>query len=218
FGGPEDLSDLDATTETLEGGLTWRLGSRVTLRAGAGTNETTFDESATDRSSEGEHWLAGLDWRRAKLSASVTVRQNDQQGTVGSSFGQFDGTTWQARVNWTPRSRFDLGLYGSRQLATSVEAGQAFFLNERLGVRFGFPIGSRTAASVYYEVGEREYDGAGRVDDTTSVGGDLGVPLGRRIRLRAGARSTRTEGLEGSRTLTQYNFGLSFGSDRRGFF
>jgi hypothetical protein len=218
FAGGTDLGDLSYQTDRLEGGLTWLVGSRLTLRLGAGTTETTFDEEARDRSNDGDHWLAGLDWRRAKTSAGVTVRREERSGGAGSEFGEFDGTTWQGRLSWTPRSRVGLSIYGGRALSYSVLGDQAYFVHERLGLRVDFPVGRRVGGSAYFESGTRSYDADDREDDVTSWGGQLSMPLGRRLRLAVSGRSTRTEEPTGERSYSEYRVGLSFGSDRRGFF
>lgn len=223
LGGEGELEDLSSYTDSIEGGLTWLAGSRFTVRVGAGTVETTFDESVRDRGNEGDFWIAGIDWRRSKTGASVTVRQGTLRATSGSEFIETDATTYQARVSWTPRARFGVSIYGGQQLSYSVQQGQVSYLEERVGVRLSFPVARTISGSAFYEDGQRTYDFDDSQDDVTSWGGQLSLPVWRRLQLRFAGRTTAIDSPFRSTTYSEYRIGLSFGSsatfgsDNRGF-
>lgn len=216
-----DLSNLDRRTDSIEGGVRLRLGARLTVGLGAGSVETTFDAAARDRSNEGDFLLAELSWDRAKSGASVAVRKNDFRGAPGSELERFEETTWRAQLRWAPSRRMSWALYGQRELAYSVAAAEPFFVDERVGVRLGLPLGTRLAWTLFYEDGRHRFAGGGREDDVTSWGGGLGMPLGRRFRIDLSGRSTEVESALGGRVRTTelgFRAGLSLGEDKSGWF
>lgn len=215
-----DLSDLDRRSESVEGGLRLRLGSRLTLGLGAGSVETTFDDAARDRSNDGDYWLAELAWDRAKSGVSVSVRQNDLVGTPGSELETFDETTWRAQLRWSPSRRMGWALYGQRELAYSVAAAEPYYVDERVGVRLTLPVGTRLAASLFYEDGRHRFAGDLREDDTTSWGGSLSLPLGRRVRVDVNGRSSEIDAPGGRVRTTELGLraGLSLGEEKQGWY
>jgi hypothetical protein len=224
LGGDGDLEDLSSHTDSIEGGLTWLLGSTLRFRAGVGTVETVFDDSARDRGNEGEYWLVGVGWRRSRLSADVAYRSGTLKATEGSEFVEFDDATWQARVTWRVRPRTSLSVYGQNALQYSVREGLASYVDERAGARVAFPILRDVGGSLFYEDGRRTYDLGAREDDVTSWGGQIAMPLWRKLQLSVTGRTTSTDSPFGSTEYSEYRFGVSFGtsatlgSDGGGFY
>lgn len=208
----DELRDLDRKETWIEGGLRWWVTPELSLGVGVGRTETIFEDAARDRSNDGTTLVADLSWARPKTSVGLSVRKSDLEGTPGSEFGFFRGSTGTARVNWTPRDRFSFGLYGLRNLTYTVLADGPYFVDVRIGVELGLPIGRRGALVLFHEQGENRFEGLG-LDDTSSSGASLTFSI-RRLELRVGGRRTDSDGFTGERSFTQLTFGFAIGKFR----
>ncbi|HLF55778.1 MAG TPA: hypothetical protein VI942_02925, partial [Thermoanaerobaculia bacterium] len=206
-----EFSDLDRRETWLEGGVRWYLGHDLSVWLGAGSDEAEFAASATDRSNEGSYELAELAWERPKFSVGLAGKRLRRTGTAGSEFGEFEDTTGSGRITWSPRERFSWGIYALRGVGYPVIAEGPFFVEERVGTSVSLGFGSRSAVSLFYESGEHDFRDGGPVEDLTSIGATLGIPLGRRFSLRMAGRQTDTDRGGDERSYTEWRASVSLG-------
>ncbi|HSM50072.1 MAG TPA: hypothetical protein VLA75_01575 [Thermoanaerobaculia bacterium] len=191
--GTEALVQLDRDEQRLflDTGYLFRGGLVVTL----GYEESATDfRGARDRSNDGTAYRFGVDYRANRFTLSGSMAQREIEAAPGSSFGGFDGTTYRVQLGLGQGRRIAPVFYAQRDLVYTLDASSSYALDERVGASLSVSLGRRTTLSGYFETGEQEFRAVGeaatgRLDDLTAWGGQLGITLGRGLRLYAGYRS-----------------------------
>lgn len=189
------LDLLNRQERLARAGLRWRRGPWA-VGLGVERSETEFEDEALDRSNQGTSPIVELLFDGSRFLARADLAARSLEATGGSEFVDYDGVTGNATVTLGAGGRREVSLYGSRQLVYSLQPGQAWFEDERLGAAFSFRLGRRTFAGVYAETGEARYtallpEAPRRRDDLFAYGGSLRFDLGRFAALEV--RATRTE-------------------------
>jgi hypothetical protein len=215
---PFDL--LDREEQVARAGVRYRTRNDWLIGLGVEESDTQFDDPLLDRSNSGTSPYLELSIPTRSLLVSLDLVQRDLEPDPGSTFVPYDDLTGSLALTFgSRRSRLSPTLYARRELVYTLDAS-SYLVDERFGVRTGFPIGRRLALRLFAETGTHDYALAGfgpaRSDDVTAFGADIDVPLGRQARFNVGYS---TEDFESSppgfdRTVDIVRAGVTFGASR----
>ncbi|HVS13046.1 MAG TPA: hypothetical protein VMV46_03915 [Thermoanaerobaculia bacterium] len=185
---PFDLLDRDE--EVARVGVRYRSRGDWLIGLGVEETDTQFDDAAFDRSNSGTSPYLELTIPARSLLISLDLVQRDLEPDPGSDFVPYDDLTGSLALTFgSARSRLSPTLYAHRELVYTLDAS-SYLVDERFGVRTGFPLGRRMAIRLFAETGTHDYAqppfGPARSDDVTAFGADVDIPLGRGARFNLG--------------------------------
>jgi hypothetical protein len=190
---PFDLLNRDE--EILRLGVRYRTRDDWLLGLGVEESKAEFDDPTLDRSNSGTspYFEITIPANRFLVSGDVVFRDLERDGP-SSQFAEFRGVSGNLTlVLGNERSRISPAFYARRQLAYTVaQVGSSYLVDERFGLRAGFPLGRRLRLTGFAETGTNDYEspeGLTRNDDVTAYGGDLGIQLGSRLSISVGYSS-----------------------------
>lgn len=178
----------DRKNEEFGGAFYWRIMPRTHLLAEARRTNIRYHTN-NDLNSREERLYGGVTWE-ATAATTGTVKAGrlkkrfDEDGTSHSS------TSWEAIVNWAPRSYSRFDFYTARQTNESTGLG-TFILTAVSGVTWTHAWTSVVSTGVDARYAKDEYQNFDRTDDTTTVGLRVGYKFRRWLTL--GAEYTRTQ-------------------------
>ncbi|MEE8139005.1 MAG: hypothetical protein V3T81_09085 [Thermoanaerobaculia bacterium] len=216
--GVADLRRLDRDEDILRAGIRFNLGKGWEIGLGAERSEVDFESEAADRPNAGTSPILEIDYQGSLLFLGAALAYRDLQPEAGSRFVPYEEVTGRAWLGLRPSGRFEIQLYGSRNLVYSVDQRWVYF--EETGYGLGVHLRLRPSINVrlFVEQGTSDYvpfdNGAiDRRDDADTFGGDLEIRFHRRALLTLGAsRSDHVSAFPGlDRSITVIRSGFSFG-------
>jgi hypothetical protein len=191
---PVTLEPLDRDETLFDLGLVYELANGLEVGVGAERSEVEFDDDPGGRSNEGTSPLFSL--RLGGNRFDLDLRAVQRRLTYDSAdLPETEEVTGALRAGWLLGTRSDLAVYGSRQLVYSALDAGAVYTSAiyGLGAGWGRLEGERPQPrlSLFAETGEDRYeetggDLTGRLDDLTSWGVTVQVPLRRLAILELG--------------------------------
>jgi hypothetical protein len=194
----EQLELLDREETVTRAGLRWRPREAWLIGLGAETSRAQFDRAALDRSNEGTAPTLEVTFNRPKLFVQVDLAARSLEARQGARFVAYDGITGNTAVSLRPRRRTDLWFYANRNLVYSLDPGNAYMEDERVGTALSSRLGSRTVGRIYVETGNESYTAFDstlprRQDDLLSFGGAATFRIRRSVTFTVQAVRTRFE-------------------------
>ena len=177
------LDQLDRDERVGRAGVRVRAAGGWIFGLGAEHSDVTFRGSLLDRSNAGTSPVAEVQLERPRLTVHADVAARSLDPAHGASFVPYRRVTGNllATVRLTPR--FDVQVYGGRNLVYSLLVDYAYLTDDRAGAALEYKLGRRISTRVFAEAGRDDYTAlaAGtprRLDDATSYGAALHVDFG----------------------------------------
>ncbi len=159
----------DRDEDLVEAGLFFNVGAATALFLHV--TETDIDYLIGNPSLDNTETTVtgGVTWEpTAAISVLLEAGQLEKEYDDPAIEG-FDGSTYLAKIRWSPRDRTSLSLYTSRRTEESSFAGSSFYVSEVSGVDVSQQLGNRASVTLHYAVADDEYSD-GRQDDITDYG------------------------------------------------
>lgn len=184
---------LDRQLERTRLGLAYRSPRGFYGSIGFEDSSLDFDGEARNLSNDGEAIFLELGYEGGRFAARAAVQNLELTPQTGSVFAPLDETVGSLETLWGLHRSLDLLLYGRRDVRYSISTGVSSVLAERIGARADLGLGE-SRLSVFAETGEDEFlplagSFAGRLDDVTALGANLGFAW-RSLTFRLGVTHT----------------------------
>jgi hypothetical protein len=178
----------DRKAEEFGGAFYWRVLPRTHLLAEARRTNIRYHTNTRTNSRE-DRVYGGVTWE-ATAATTGTIKA----GRVKKRFENDDSSTsspsWEAIVNWAPRTYSKVDFYTARQTNESTGLGR-FLLTSIGGITWTHAWSSYLSTGIDARYTKDEYQGFDRTDDTASLGLRAGYKFRRWLTL--GAEYTRTQ-------------------------
>jgi hypothetical protein len=178
----------DRKAEEFGGAFYWRVMPRTHLLAEARQTNIRYHTNTSQNSKE-ERVYGGVTWD-ATAATTGTIKVGRLTKRFDSDDSSESTTTWEAIVNWTPRTYSKVDFYSARQTNESTGLGR-FILTSVTGVTWTHAWSSVFSTGVDARYTKDEYQGFDRTDDTNSLGLRAGYKFRRWLTL--GAEYTWTQ-------------------------
>lgn len=168
---PASTAPLSYDTSRLGGAFFWRAMPRTELFTRVGFQHFDYLESSSGQSSNTTSYSLGVKWdATAATSGSIGVGQQKTDFTSGSN-PSFSGSSWDARVRWSPLSYSVVDFVTSKQINQSTGVGDAI-VSKLYGVTWNHAWSSRLRTQVLGGYRDDAFINSvpSRVDNTTSFG------------------------------------------------
>ncbi|MFY9821551.1 MAG: hypothetical protein WAM82_09215 [Thermoanaerobaculia bacterium] len=181
----QSLALLDRKERLLRGGLRWQPRKDGWVALGVEGTRADFEHTALPRSNSGTAPLLQVHFRNRYTGFDGEVADRSLDARRGSDFVPFHQVTGNAGI-FLGTKRLGGSIYSSRNLSYALADGYAYLQDDRLGTSLFMDFGFHTSGRVFAETGRNEYtaftpDIPHRVDDVSSVGGQLNFELGGRL-------------------------------------
>jgi hypothetical protein len=176
------LALLDRKERVLRGGLRWQPRKEWSVALGVESSRADFEHTALPRSNSGTAPLLQIHFRNRYAGFDGEVDDRSLNAQRGADFVPFHKVTGNAGILLGTK-RLGGSIYSSRNLSYALATGYAYLQDDRVGAALLMDFGFHTSGRLFAETGKNQYtvfspDIPRRVDDVTSVGGQLNFELG----------------------------------------
>ncbi len=115
-----------------------------------------------------------------------------------SALGETEEAVGTLRASFEIGSRTSLSAFGGRDIVYSALDAGGYFASDRQGLALGWGESGRLRTSVFAEAGSDEFESAGgvnagRIDESTSYGVNMEIPLRWGLEMRLGVAETEID-------------------------
>ena len=168
---PASTAPLNYDTSRLGGAFFWRAMPRTELFTHVGVQRFDYLESSSAQNSNITNYSFGVKWdATAATSGSIGVGQQKTDFISGSN-PSFSGSSWDARVRWSPLSYSVVDFASSKQVNQATGVGDAI-VSKLYGITWNHAWSSRTRTQVLAGYRDDAFvnSAPSRVDNTTTFG------------------------------------------------
>ena len=170
------------------GAFYWRVMPKTYLLAEARQADVSYKlpNVASGRETK---YFGGVSWEATALTTG-TLKFGRMERTSDLDAPKFTGTTWEALINWAPRTYSTFDFYSSRNINEASGVGR-YIVSDSSGVTWNHNWSSYLFSTVLLRYTRDDFQGSDRRDETKSVG----LKVGYRMRrwLTFGAEYTYTQ-------------------------
>jgi len=213
-----NLDLLARDEEVLSAGVAYDIPGSFNLGVGWRRVDSQFVDDPDLRSNSGQYPFVqfSVPGNRLQLDGDFGLRLLEFDGP--SALEETEEAVGTLRISIDLATRTRLSVYGARDIVYSAVDAGGFFSSGRTGVKLGWGEANSLRASVFAETGSDEFQSAnganlGRVDDGSTYGVNLQVPLKWNLVLDLGVSETTIDStldeFDRSRTLIRSTVRLS---------
>jgi hypothetical protein len=173
----------DRDTPEFGGAFYWKVMPRSSVLFEARRTDQNYWLATSPLDSREERYYAGVTWE-ATAATTGTIKVGTFRKDFDSDLPSYSGTSWEALVNWSPRSYSRFDFYSARFPTESTGLG-SFILSDATGVIWTHNWNSYLSTGINARYQRDRYQNFSRNDDITSVGLRVGYKFRRWLTLGA---------------------------------
>lgn len=153
----------------------WNVGGRTNVLLEAQQKDINYDNDPVGGlgtlDSTQTKYLAGVTWEATAKTTGIVKLGQARKDFDSNQRKDFTGSSWEAEVQWAPRTYSVISLNTSREPRETTGMGN-FIDAETYGINWRHGWTNRITSNVFYNISEESYEKAAvkRSDDLTSYG------------------------------------------------
>jgi hypothetical protein len=158
----------DINLNTLTSTFFYRMGpqTRLLFEAIVDRFDDIASTLATDRSSDGNRYLAGVEWAATAITSGTFKVGYQQRDYADESFNDIDGLSYFLDMLWQPNSFTKVKIGAKRTTRESAQQDIGGFISTTYSLGLEHELSSRTQLNVLYEQDESGFNNEQNRSDT----------------------------------------------------